>query len=86
MSNHQNTFTYIAENGDVIRDVFRIENITNNHKRECVDRYINDVFISLSITEYRDGYKHGIQRINKEDGNGLSQIFSNRYVYGVLQI
>lgn len=82
---NNNSFTYTAENGDVIREVYRVENITNNHKRESVDKYINDVFISLTITEFVNGYKHGTQIINKENGDGTSQQFENHYINGVLQ-
>jgi hypothetical protein len=79
-------FTYIAENGDIIHEFYTIENISNNLKRDSVDKYVNDVFISTTITEFLDGYKHGYQTINKRNENGTSQNFSNYYENGYLVI
>jgi len=84
MSSVQSTYTFVAENGDIIRDNIRTENLDNNRKIESVERYINERFISLTTTEFLNGYKHGYQRINKENGNGTTQTFVNHYINGEL--
>ncbi len=83
--NFESTYTFVAENGDIIRDVIRTQNFNDGRKIESVDRYINERFISLTVTEFLNGYKHGYQRINKETGNGTSQNFVNYFVHGELQ-
>ena len=83
--NYTSTYTFVAENGDVIRDVIRTQNFNDGRKIESVDRYINEIFISLTTTEFLNGYKHGYQRINKENGNGTSQNFVSYYFNGELQ-
>ena len=83
--NHVSTYTFVAENNDVIQDIIRTENFNDGRKIESVDRYINQRFISVTITEFLNGYKNGYQRINKENGNGTSQNFTNYYINGVLQ-
>jgi hypothetical protein len=85
-SSEERSFTYTAENGDTIHEVYRIENLGDNHKRESVDKYINGRFISLTITDFINGYKHGYQTINKENGNGTSQNFINYYENGYMII
>lgn len=80
------SFTYyIPETGDTISEVYRTEHLSNNRKRETVDKYINGVFISVTVTDFVNGYKNGYQLINKENGNGTSQSFTNYYIEGVLQ-
>lgn len=85
MNTTQNSFTYITDTGDTIHEDYRIEYLDDNQKRESVDRYINGIFISTTITEFVNGYKNGYQIINKENGNGTSQNFTNYYIDGILQ-
>jgi hypothetical protein len=85
MSTVQSTYTFVTENGDIVRDIIRTENINNDTKIETVQRYINERFVSTTRTEFVNGYKHGYQRIIKENGNGTNQVFTNRYINGELQ-
>jgi hypothetical protein len=85
IQNYTSTYTCVAENGDVIRDIIRTQDFNDGRKIESVDRYINEIFISVTTTEFLNGYKHGYQRINKENGNGTSQNFVNYYFNGELQ-
>ena len=63
--NHENIFTFVLDNGDVIRDVIRTENVDNNSKTETVDRYINEILVSITTTNFVNGYKHGLQTVHK---------------------
>ena len=85
ISTRTSTYTFVAGNGDVIRDVIQTQNFNDGRKIEYVDRYINENFISVTTTEFLNGYKHGYQRINKENEDGPSQIFFNYYFNGELQ-
>jgi hypothetical protein len=83
--NFESTYTFVAENGDVIRDVIRTQNFNDGRKIESVDRFINERFISLTTTEFLNGYKNGYQHINKENEDGTSQNFVNHFIHGELQ-
>lgn len=78
-------FGFITDTGDVIRDIIRVENLDNNAKTESVDRYINDVLVSITITEFLNGYKHGPQFITKINRDGSRQNFTTHYIFGVTQ-
>jgi hypothetical protein len=83
---YEGNFTYTEDNGDVVREVYGITYTDNDTKNECVNRYINNRFISVTYTTYVNGYKHGHQTILKDTGNGNNQRFINYYDNGVLEI
>jgi hypothetical protein len=83
---YEGDFTYTADNGDIVREFYRITYTDNNTKNECVNRCINNRFVSATYTTYVNGYKHGHQTILKDIGNGNTQRFVEYYDNGVLEI
>lgn len=82
---HENIYTFTAENGDIMRDVSTVNYVTNNHRCEYTDRFINDVLVSKTITNFVNGYKHGYQYISKINMDNTFQNFRNNYYNGELQ-
>ena len=78
------TYCFTADNGDIISDVYRTTIADDNQIRENVERFINGRLISITITQFLNGYKHGFQIITKENGID-SQTFTNYFINGILQ-
>jgi hypothetical protein len=78
------TYCFTAENGDIVSDVYRTTITDDNQIRENVERFVNGRLISITITHFLNGHKHGFQIITKENGIG-SQTFTNYFINGILQ-
>ena len=78
----EHTFTYVAQNGDIIRDVSYIQTLDNRRKRDFVKKYVNGMLVSTTITDFLDGYKDGVQHLNKTMEDGTNVSFVTRYSLG----
>jgi hypothetical protein len=81
----ESSYTFVVENGDIIKDVIKIRYLGNNEKSESIDRYINNTYISTTVTHFVNGYKDRHQIITKESEDNIIHSFTNYYVNGELQ-